>query len=77
VEYALLDVRALAHAGLAVVGERGEVARAVADFRAARGLTSAAGVVAGVLRWLDTLAPGSTLDDLRPVAAGRESARVS
>jgi hypothetical protein len=76
---AALDVRALARAGLAATGERDQAGPAAADFRAARALTSADGVVTEVLGWLDLLAPGSragVLDRLRPAAAGREGDAV-
>jgi tetratricopeptide (TPR) repeat protein len=76
-EYAVLDVRALAHAALAVAGERGQATEAVGDFRAARALAAVDGVVGGVLRWLDTLAAGADLDRLRSVAAGRETVPVA
>ncbi|WP_214402282.1 tetratricopeptide repeat protein [Pseudonocardia lacus] len=77
VEFGVLDVRALAHAGLAALGDAGHTPEAVADFRAARALTTAGGAVATVLRWLDALTPGSSLDHLRATAAGREHSRVS
>jgi tetratricopeptide (TPR) repeat protein len=76
-EYAMLDVRALARAGLAAAGEDSQARPAAADFRAARALTSDGGVAAEVLRRLDALTPDSSLDRLRPAAAGRETEPVS
>ncbi|MCO1658271.1 tetratricopeptide repeat protein [Pseudonocardia humida] len=76
-EFGVLDVRALAHAALAALGDPGHTAEAATDFRAARALTSAGGAVAAVLRWLDALAPHGGLDHLRGAASGREHSQVS
>jgi hypothetical protein len=74
VDYAALDICALARAGLTVTHSATSTA-AIADFRSARGLTSAPGVVAEALHWLDALTPPDrphAFDELRPAAAGRE-----
>jgi Tfp pilus assembly protein PilF len=73
VDYAALDVCALARAGLIVTHAATDTA-AIADFRSARGLTSAPGVVAEAVRWLDALTPGDrvgVLDTVRPAASGK------
>ena len=74
--FAARDLAALAHCGLAVSAATAgadHVAAAAASFRAARGVTSAAGVVETVLREFDALAAADTtglLRDVRAVAAG-------
>ncbi len=72
--YRALDNKALALCGLAVVDQRPEfIDRAASAFAAARAITTAAGLVADVLRRLDTLAVADetgVLDLVRSAAAG-------
>jgi tetratricopeptide (TPR) repeat protein len=73
--YAQHDMRALALCGLVLTGEPGQTAEACAAFRAARVITSAAGVVSQALALFDALAAaddGGVLDAVRPAAAGEE-----
>ena len=68
-------MRALALCGLVLTGEPGQTAEACAAFRAARVITSAAGVVSQALALFDALAAaddGGVLDAVRPAAAGEE-----
>jgi tetratricopeptide (TPR) repeat protein len=72
--YEALDVKALALAGLTLTGPADRTADAIATFRAARARTSAAGIVARVLRDLDALAPADPTNALHPIrlsAAGK------
>ena len=72
--YKALDNKALALCGLAVVDQRPDfIDRAAIAFGAARAITTAAGVVADVLRRLDTLVvvdDAGTLNLVRSAAAG-------
>lgn len=73
--YSALDTKATALAGLSLAGPTDRSDDAIATFRAARNVTTAAGIVTGVLRRLDTLAPADpagVLYRLRPAAAGFE-----
>jgi hypothetical protein len=70
----VLDVKALAHTALALVGPTAGTTGAITAFRAARARSAADGVVRRVLRDLDTLAPldrAGLLGTVRPAAAGR------
>jgi tetratricopeptide (TPR) repeat protein len=69
------DTRALALCGLALITDPGLTGQAVDSFRAARAITSAAGIVAQVLGLFDVLAAaddGGVLAAVRPAAAGEE-----
>jgi tetratricopeptide (TPR) repeat protein len=73
IDYAALDICALARAGL-TLATSADPAAAIGDFRSARGLCSAAGVITGVEHWLDVLTPADrpdALDEIRPAATGR------
>jgi hypothetical protein len=70
----VLDVKALAHTALALVGAGSRTDEAITAFRAARARSAADGVVRRDLRDLDTLAPldrTGLLATVRPTAAGR------
>lgn len=74
--YDALDAKALSHCGLALCGERAQTSAAKAAYKAARTVTSDAGVVRAVLQRFDALAHVDTdriLADVRPVAAGMKS----
>jgi tetratricopeptide (TPR) repeat protein len=71
--YAALDAKAIALCGLALCGDTEKTIAARAAFRAARAVTSAAGVVHKVLQLFDALAVADQshfLVDIRPYAAG-------
>jgi hypothetical protein len=70
--YAAQDTRALAGCGLALTAHADQ-AEAIADFRAARAITSAEGIVKQVLALFDALAAcdnGGVLTGVRPAAEG-------
>jgi len=73
--YAALDAKAIALCGLALCGDTEQTFAARAAFRAARAITSAAGVVHKALQLFDALALGDEshlLADVRPAAAGED-----
>ena len=65
--YDALDAKGLALAGLSVLEVSQGAAEAIAAFRAARTITSAPGVLAGVKRLLDALAPADAANILAGV----------
>jgi tetratricopeptide (TPR) repeat protein len=74
--YAALVAKAIALCGLALCGDADKTIAARAAFRAARAITSAAGVVHRVLQLFDALALGDesrVLVDIRPAAAGESA----
>ena len=74
--YAALDAKAIALCGLALCGDTEQAIAARAAFRAARAITSAAGVVRKVLQLFDALAladESRVLADIRPAAAGESA----
>jgi tetratricopeptide (TPR) repeat protein len=74
-DYVALDTKATALTGLSLAGPTDRSADAIAAFRAARNLTTAAGIVTNVLRQLDALTPADpsgVLHRIRPAAAGLE-----
>ena len=76
--YAALDAKAIALCGLALCGDTEQTIAARAAFRAARAVTSAAGVVRKVLQLFDALAladESRVLADIRPDAAGDNAER--
>jgi tetratricopeptide (TPR) repeat protein len=73
--YAALDAKAIALCGLALCGDAEQTVAARAAFRAARAITSAAGVVHRVLQLFDALALGDesrVLANIRSAAAGED-----
>lgn len=74
--YAALDAKAIALCGLVLCGEAKQVIAAEASFRAARAITSAAGVVHAVLQLFGALALGDDshlIANIRPAAAEASS----
>jgi tetratricopeptide (TPR) repeat protein len=74
--YDALDAKALSHCGLALCGDRAQTSAAEAAYKAARAVTSDAGVTRAVLHRFDALAQADTdsiLADVRSVAAGMRS----
>ena len=70
-----LDVRGLSLCGLALCGDRVQIAAAKAAYSAARAVTSATGITRAVLQRFDALAQADTdgiLADVRLAAAGVE-----
>jgi len=75
--FAALDSKAVALCGLALGGQTENLPAARNAFRAAREITSAPGIVQGILQLFDALAladKDGILTDLRPIAAGTASA---
>ncbi len=70
--YQALDAKGLALAGLAVLEGGPRTAEAIAAVRAARAITSAAGIVGRVRRLLDALAPVDAAGVLTPIYAAAE-----
>ena len=71
--YEALDVKGLSLCGLALCGDPAQIPAAKAAYKAARAVTSDAGIVRDVLQRFDALAQADTggiLAEVRPVAAG-------
>ncbi len=71
--YEALDSKGLSLCGLALCGDHAQIASANTAYKAARAVTSDAGIVRDVLQRFDALAQadaGGILAEVRPVAAG-------
>lgn len=71
--YEALDVKGLSLCGLALCGDRAQIAAAKVAYKAARGVTADPGIVREVLQRFDALAQADgdgILAEVRPVAAG-------
>jgi tetratricopeptide (TPR) repeat protein len=71
--YAALDIKGLSLCGLALCGDLVQIAAAKDAYKAARAVTSDAGIVGTVLQYFDALAEADIDDilaEVRPVAAG-------
>ena len=76
ISYEALDSKGLSLCGLALCGDRAQIPAAKAAYKAARAVTSDAGIVRDVLQRFDALAQADTdgiLAEVRPVAAGMKA----